>query len=117
VHDWEVELIAFFFYILYSLKLRAGADNKIYWIHFKRLMCGQIIKDVLSPSTGEVSLKSLQFKVWRMVPLYLEDTEECNVQNFEDCERTVIELKAVMFKSLYIGWLLTIPTSLFFLNF
>jgi hypothetical protein len=36
-----------------------------------------------------------------MVPLYLEDIEECNVQNFEDCERTVIELKAVMFKSLY----------------
>ena len=39
VHDWEVVLISFFFYILYSLKLRAGGDKKIYWIRSKRLMC------------------------------------------------------------------------------
>jgi len=29
---------------------------------------------------------------------------EHNARNFEDCERTVIELKAMMFKTLY-GWI------------
>ena len=43
-------------------------------------------------------------EVWRMVPLCLIWCiwREHNVQNFKDCERTVIELRVIMFKSLYV---------------
>jgi len=33
-------------------------------------------------------------------------------RNFEDCERTVVELKAILLKTLY-GWMATFNSSLF----
>ena len=34
--------------------------------------------------------------------------EGANTRNFEDCEGSFLELKAIMFKSHYVGWQLTI---------
>jgi hypothetical protein len=59
-------------------------------------------------------------EVWRMVPLCLMwyIWKERNARNFEDCERLIIELKAIMFKSLYV-WMVVYNSSLFsnFLEF
>jgi hypothetical protein len=37
VHDWEVESVTLIFSLLYSLKLRQNASDKIHWIPSKRL--------------------------------------------------------------------------------
>jgi hypothetical protein len=43
--------------------------------------------------------------------------ERCNIRNFEDCKRMMAELKAIMFKNLFIfGWQLT-TTHYSFLEF
>jgi len=59
-------------------------------------------------------------KVWSMVPpcLMWRIWRGHNTQNFEDCERTVIGLKAIMFKSLYV-WMIAYNSSRFsnFLEF
>jgi hypothetical protein len=39
-----------------------------------------------------------------------------NSQNFEDCVRPVVELKDILFKSLY-GWMIATSSSRFFLIF
>jgi hypothetical protein len=43
-------------------------------------------------------------EAWRLTPLCLMWCiwREYNIRNFEDCERMVLELKAIMFRSLYV---------------
>lgn len=36
VHDWKVDLVTSFFDLLYSLRLRQGGVDEIYWIPSKR---------------------------------------------------------------------------------
>jgi hypothetical protein len=58
--------------------------------------------------------------VWKMILLCLMwyIWRECNARNFEDCERMVKEIKAIMLKSLYV-WMTAYNCSHFskFLKF
>jgi hypothetical protein len=36
VHDWEVEVVSTFFELLYSQKVRQGAEDKVCWIPSKK---------------------------------------------------------------------------------
>jgi hypothetical protein len=35
-HNWEVNLFTSFFNLLYSIKLRQGGEDKLYWVPSKR---------------------------------------------------------------------------------
>jgi hypothetical protein len=71
----------------------------------------QQVVDLLANWRGQFGSHH-NIEVHRMVPLYLMWCiwRDCNAQNFEDCNRTVMELKAILFKTVY-GWMVAFNGS------
>jgi hypothetical protein len=78
------------------------------------------VVELLATWRGQLGSQCI-LEAWRVASLCLMWCiwREWNAKSFEDCERSVIELKAIMFKPLY-AWLMLNNTphfSTFFRNF